>query len=98
MIDILSLPGGVQAALVHRQPRSSVIRQAWQDWLRRHSINPADVPVPGVLFRDPTNRRVTYTTYERDANGYVHAGDRPVVITRTVQLEAEPLPFPEVRP
>ena len=98
MIDIMSLPGGVQAALVHRQPRSSVIRQAWQDWLRRHSINPADVPVPGALFRDPTNRRVTYTAYERDANGYVHVDGRPVVITRTVQLEAEPQPFPEVKP
>ena len=98
MIDILTLPISVQAALIHRMPYDPADRDAWLEWMRRHGIDPNDVPVPGVLFRDPTNRRVTYTAYERDANGYVHVDGRPVVITRTVQLEAGPEPFPEVRP
>jgi len=92
-VEIVALPGGVQSAVLHRMPHNT----AWFEWLRRHGIDFADLAVPGGIFRDVPKRRVVYSAYARDADGRVLVnGDRAVTTTRAVQLEAAPLPFPEV--
>lgn len=69
---------------------------AWQTYLRRHGVDPADVAVPGLLKADDTARTLSWLTLDRDAEGRILLVDRAVVhVERTVQLEAPALPFPD---
>jgi hypothetical protein len=51
-------------------------RAQWVSWLRRHGINPDDVPVPGWIEVDGARRQVRYLAIVRDENGTALLADR----------------------
>ena len=69
-------------------------------WLQRHSIDPNDVCVPGWIERSDRTRRVCYLTYVRDGDGRVRSDpldfNEPYRVVGISQLEAPPLPWPDV--
>ena len=76
-----------------------LVRLAICGWLERHSIDPSHAAVPGWIERDIDRRIVLYEDYERDAEGKVilQPGAKDVRrVTRTMQLEAPPLPWPRI--
>lgn len=79
-------------------------RTAVLDWLTAHGIDPNLVAVPGWIEPDPARRRINYLGYEReevpgqDQARIKVAGDDAVRINFTHQLEAAPLPFPQLSP
>lgn len=78
---------------------SEPTRLIWCDWLRRHSIDPNDVAVSGEIVRDPARRTVSYEGFQRDDQGEIvidHARLEARRVQVVVQLEAPPMPFPEV--
>lgn len=96
MISIVELPCGVEAALIHRMPTDHDARGAWLEWARRHGIDPYDVVIPGGIFRDVHERRLSYVTVERDERGSVIIDEQGDVAERlqVVHLDREPEPFP----
>lgn len=84
---------GTSARVLRLPPEPA--RLVWCDWLRRHSIDPNDVIVPGAIIRSVDLRRVVYLTMARDATGRpVVDGDAVRTVERVVQLESPPQPFP----
>jgi len=76
-------------------------REIWQDWLRRHSVDPNDVAVPGWIRRNRQQYRVEYLAYALDEHGRVRlTPDHTDAVRepRFVQLEGPPLPFPPIGP
>lgn len=75
-------------------------RDVWCEWLRRHSIDPSEVLVPGWIERRPETYQVAYLSAEFAENGTMR-WDRergePVYLVAVAQLEGPPLPFPETR-
>lgn len=76
-------------------------RQAWCDWLRHHTVDPADVVANptdgGFIERDPDARQVRYLAYDRDDKGrhvVAPCGTKAVTSVHVVQLEAKPSAFP----
>lgn len=72
----------------------------WMAWFRHHGIDPDEVHARGWVERDTERYRVTYkalTIEEKADNGairYARDGDKILLTTRRVQLEAAPSPFP----
>lgn len=68
-------------------------RDAWLEWLRRHSVDPNDVLVPGGWIRRDRDRyRVVYLAPTRTPDGRIPA---PLTtVERYVQLEGPPMLFP----
>lgn len=75
-------------------------RPAWEainDWCRKHGIDPRDVPLSCTITRLVEERQICVPLIERDDRGRARLderGDRFVIKTVLVQLEAPPLPFP----
>jgi hypothetical protein len=73
-------------------------RQEWCEWLRRHGINPSEVPVPGWIERRVPEYQVRIHVYTRNEQGaLIKNAERTGAVTETriVQLEGPPLPFPK---
>ena len=68
--------------------RTKSERDAWRYWLRRHTIDPNDVSVPGYIAIFRSARQIHYAAF---SNRY--PPDWPEAV-RVVQLEAEPSRFP----
>lgn len=79
-------------------------RAAVRDWLTQHGIDPMLVAVPGWIETDPTHKRINYLGYARDdvaGRSLIRvdeSGDDAVRVNFTHQLEAAPLPFPQLSP
>lgn len=61
----------------------SRIRTAWCEWFRRHTIDPMMVRTDGTLAVDFDRYRISYPSYDPDADGWVE-------MQRELQLEARP--------
>lgn len=71
-------------------------RRRWQEWLRRHGVDPNKVIVPGWIERREQEYRLAYESYELDEHGNpAWDNDDIVRVARFVQLEGPPLPFPD---
>lgn len=68
-------------------------REEWAGWCRHHGIDPGRVTVPGWIAYDPDTRRLTYQACVHRAGEHAI---RCLTSTEYVQLEARPLPFPEL--
>ncbi len=73
-------------------------RRVWCEWLRRHSIDPDEVLVPGWIERRPGAYQVAYLSAEFDDETGMMRWNRerrePVYRAAVAQLEGPPLPFP----
>lgn len=100
MICIERHNGGTEVATVLESLINDPdLQDAWCAWVKRHGINPEDVPLPGKVVRDHANLCVTYTAVVRDTKGQpITCGDGVVTEERTVYLGRVPEPFPEVTP
>lgn len=75
------------------------VRETWAEWLRQHGVDPSDVVIPGWIERHPSTYRIVYASGARDENGRFRwdRESRTVVPeTHVFQMEAPPLPFPDV--
>lgn len=71
-------------------------REAWSTWLSRHHIDPYDVVVGYPIICDDVERRVYWTSYQRDEDGHVLTHDGEALKEQHfVQLEAPALPMPD---
>jgi hypothetical protein len=73
-------------------------RLEWCEWLRRHGINPSEVPVPGWIERRVQEYRVAYLAYALNERGQRYLNPEKTDAVREeryVQLEGPPLPFPK---
>lgn len=79
-------------------PLPKDVREAWCQWLRRHSIDPGQVSAHGPIEVDTDARTIRFTAYDLDENGHRHAapgGKTAAQSTRTMQLDTPLAPFPE---
>lgn len=72
------------------------IRLALCEWLRRHGIDPNNVAVPGWIHRQIDERRVRFLGYQEDYRTAPLPRDGDPTEIQWVQLEAPPLPLPDV--
>lgn len=74
-------------------------RRVWQEWLRRHGVDPKDVAVPGRIERREAEYQLRYVAYALTPDGAkMLSRDRTDVerVTRVFQMEGRPLPFPSM--
>ena len=72
-------------------------REAWCEWLRRHSIDPSDVVVPGWIERRPAAYQVAYLALVQGPDGFFRLDPTTrewICTVRIAQLEGPPLAFP----
>jgi hypothetical protein len=62
---------------------SSEVRETWNAWFRHHTIDPAMVLIEGTLVVDFDHYRISYPSYDPDAEEWI-------TLQRTLQLEARP--------
>lgn len=84
-----------------RGPVPAEVRTVMCEWLLHHGIPPDDViecwrSEPAWIERDPGLRRIAYLSMELSVDWLPGGGFvlRGAPVTRTVQLEAAPSPFP----
>ena len=69
--------------------------QEWTEWLDKHGIDPTDVLVGHDIRCDDEERRIYWTSYERDENGKAKVWEKELVyVEHFVQLESPALPMP----
>lgn len=73
-------------------------RKAVCEWLRRHGVDPNNVPLPGWIGRNEDTYQVVYLSFgvrdDPDGDWLECKAEDIVEVPRVVQLGGKPLPFP----
>lgn len=77
---------------------NGIERYIWQDWFRKHGVDPSDIPIPGWVERRPEDYQLVFEVYDRKDGKFWRYRDGDNAARRTVvmQLEGPPLPFPAI--